>query len=127
VLFSVSYDNDWRFWELPAFVLIGVLMGIYGALFSKLNIRWAKLVRGGTWIKSYPVTEVALVTLFSYVPISPRITCARAGADSHSSPACSALLSFLNPYTRMSGTELVLSLLCASFSHRWWPFAINTN
>ncbi|KAL7415855.1 chloride channel [Mrakia frigida] len=87
VLFQVSYDNDWRFWELPVFVLIGVLMGIYGALFAKLNIRWAKHVRNGTWLKTHPITEVALVTLLT------------------------GLLSFLNPYTRMSGTELVLSLL----------------
>jgi chloride channel 3/4/5 len=26
VLFQVSYDSDWRFWELPVFVVIGVLM-----------------------------------------------------------------------------------------------------
>jgi hypothetical protein len=38
-----------------------------------------------------------------------------------------ALLSFLNPLTRLGGTELVLSLLCASFNSRcnasFEPFA----
>lgn len=68
---------------------------MYGAYFSKLNFRWSRHVRSGTWIKNYPVVEVILVTFVT------------------------AILSFLNPYTRMGGTELVYNLFaeCREGSH----------
>lgn len=43
-------------------------------------------MRNGTWLGKHPVSEVLLITLIT------------------------ALLSFLNPYTRMGGTELVYNL-----------------
>ncbi|EPQ57244.1 clc channel [Gloeophyllum trabeum ATCC 11539] len=86
VLFQVTYDKDWHAYELFFFVLLGVFGGVYGSYFSKLNYRWSRHVRNGTWLKTHPVSEVLLVTLVT------------------------ALLSFLNPYTRMGGTELVYNL-----------------
>ncbi|KAK1230447.1 hypothetical protein PQX77_006457 [Marasmius sp. AFHP31] len=86
VLFQVTYDKDWHAYELLPFLLLGVFGGVYGAYFSKLNIRWSRHVRNGTWLKTNPVAEVILVTLLTTV------------------------LCFLNPYTRMGGTELVYSL-----------------
>lgn len=87
VLFQVTYDRDWHSYELVFFLILGVFGGVYGAYFSKLNYRWSRHVRGGTWIKHHPIAEVALVTLIT------------------------TLLCFLNPYTRMGGTELVYNLL----------------
>ncbi|KAF9070548.1 chloride channel [Rhodocollybia butyracea] len=86
VLFQVTYGQDWHAFELLPFVILGVFGGVYGAYFSKLNFRWSRDVRNATWLKNHPVTEVLLVTL-----------------------ATSAFC-FLNPYTRMGGTELVGSL-----------------
>ncbi|KAK0212563.1 chloride channel [Desarmillaria ectypa] len=86
VLFQVTYDRDWHAYELFPFVLLGVFGGIYGAYFSKLNYRWSRHVRNGTWLKTHPVAEVLLVTLLTTV------------------------LCFLNPYTHMGGTELVYNL-----------------
>ncbi|KAK0226205.1 chloride channel [Armillaria fumosa] len=86
VLFQVTYDRDWHAYELFPFVLLGVFGGIYGAYFSKLNYRWSRHVRNGTWLKTHPVAEVLLVTLLTTV------------------------LCFVNPYTRMGGTELVYNL-----------------
>ncbi|KAG2043481.1 chloride channel [Suillus americanus] len=83
VLFQVTYDKDWHAYELIFFILLG---GVYGAYFSKLNYRWSRDVRGGTWLKAHPVAEVVLVTLLTTV------------------------LCFLNPYARMGGTELVYNL-----------------
>ncbi|CDO69130.1 hypothetical protein BN946_scf185042.g32 [Trametes cinnabarina] len=60
--------------------------GVYGAWFSKLNYRWSRDVRNATWLKRHPVVEVLLVTLVT------------------------AIFSFMNPYTRMGGTELVYNL-----------------
>ncbi|KAG8967232.1 hypothetical protein FRC03_010476 [Tulasnella sp. 419] len=86
VLFQVTYDKDWHAFELVPFLLLGIFGGIYGAYFSKLNYRWSKHVRNGTWLKSHPVVEVIIVTLVT------------------------SALGFLNVYTRMGGTELVYNL-----------------
>ncbi|KAK7472831.1 hypothetical protein VKT23_000938 [Stygiomarasmius scandens] len=86
VLFQVTYDRDWHAYELLPFLLLGVFGGVYGAYFSKLNFRWSRDVRNATWLKNYPVAEVLLVTFVT------------------------TLLCFLNPYTRMGGTELVYNL-----------------
>ncbi|KAF9012379.1 voltage-gated chloride channel [Cyathus striatus] len=113
VLFQVTYDKDWHAYELLPFLFLGLLGGVYGAYFSKLNYRWSKHVRNGTWMKSHPIAEVLLITF------------------------ATTLLCFLNPYTRMGGTELVYNLfsecqtgsrnshsgLCivdpGSFEHTW--------
>jgi len=86
VLFQVTYDKDWHAYELIFFLLLGVFGGVWGAYFSKLNIRWTRHVRNGTWLKAHPVVEVVLVTLVTTV------------------------LCFVNPYTRMGNTELVYNL-----------------
>ncbi|KAI6131653.1 chloride channel [Pisolithus croceorrhizus] len=86
VLFQVTYDKDWHAYDLIFFVMLGALGGVYGAYFSKLNYRWTRHVRNGTWIKDHSVVEVILVTLTT------------------------ALFCFLNPYARMGGTELVYNL-----------------
>lgn len=86
VLFQVTYDRDWHAYELGFFLLLGVFGGVYGAYFSKLNYRWSRHVRNKTWLKTHPVLEVLLVTLVT------------------------TFLCFLNPYTRMGGTELVYEL-----------------
>ncbi|KAF8829185.1 hypothetical protein HHX47_DHR3001043 [Lentinula edodes] len=83
---SLGDFKDWHAFELFPFVILGVFGGVYGAYFSKLNFRWSRDVRNATWLKDHPVIEVLLVTL-----------------------ATSAFC-FLNPYTRMGGTELVSAL-----------------
>ncbi|KAG2111266.1 chloride channel [Suillus discolor] len=86
VLFQVTYDKDWHAYELIFFIILGVLGGVYGAYFSKLNYRWSRDVRGGTWLKAHPVAEVILVTLVTTV------------------------LCLSSPYARMGGTDLVYNL-----------------
>ncbi|KAJ7072261.1 chloride channel [Mycena amicta] len=86
VLFQVTYDKDWHAFELLPFLLLGVFGGVYGAYFSKLNYRWSRDVRNKTWLKSHPIAEVMLITLLT------------------------SALCFLNPYTRMSGPELIFEL-----------------
>ncbi|KIY73112.1 hypothetical protein CYLTODRAFT_417357 [Cylindrobasidium torrendii FP15055 ss-10] len=86
VLFQVSYDKDWHAYELFPFLLLGVFGGVYGAYFSKLNYRWSRYVRNGTFLKSHPMFEVLAVTLLT------------------------TAFCFLNPYTQMGGTELVYNL-----------------
>ncbi|KAF9643360.1 hypothetical protein BDM02DRAFT_3191773 [Thelephora ganbajun] len=86
VLFQVTYDKDWHAQELLFFLVLGVFGGVYGAWFSKLNYRWSKNVRNKTWLKTHPVAEVILVT------------------------AITTMFAFINPYTKIGGTELVYKL-----------------
>lgn len=112
VLFQVTYDKDWHGYELVPFLILGLFGGVYGAYFSKLNYRWSKHVRNKTWLGKHPIVEVLLITLLT------------------------SIFCFLNPYTRMGGTELVYELfaecqtgktthsgLCVvnpgSFEHAW--------
>ncbi|KAF6761215.1 voltage-gated chloride channel [Ephemerocybe angulata] len=95
VLFQVTYDKDWHAYELVPFLFLGVFGGAYGAYFSKLNYWWSKHVRGKTWLGTHPIAEVLLIT------------------------SLTSILCFLNPYTRMGGTELVYNLFaeCRMGSH----------
>jgi chloride channel 3/4/5 len=86
VLFHVTYNIDWHAYELVPFLLLGLFGGVYGAYFSKLNYRWSRDVRDKTWLKDHPITEVLLIT------------------------AITTILSFVNGYTLMGGTELVYNL-----------------
>ena len=92
-MFEVSYQRlDWHSSEMLIFIFLGIAMGIYGALFCKLNIVWSKRVRQLAWVKKFPWLEVLLVTFVT------------------------ATVGWYNPYTRIAGTRLVEDLLseCAA-------------
>lgn len=55
--------QDWHSFELLGFLFLAVFGGVYGACFCRANIAWTKHVRNGTFLKSHPIVEVALVTL----------------------------------------------------------------
>ncbi|KAI0552877.1 chloride channel [Xylaria curta] len=63
VLFEVRYKIDWEWFELGAFILVGILGGAAGALFIKASRRWALSFRKISIIKKYPLFEVVLVAL----------------------------------------------------------------
>jgi len=95
-MFEVSYaKRDWHSSEIIIFVFLGVTMGIYGALFCKLNILWSKTFRQLRIIKRFPVIEVVLVVLLT------------------------ATVSWYNPFTRISGTRLVEDLLSECGAERF--------
>ncbi len=93
VLFQVTYDKEWHFYELVFFILIGVFGGIYGAVFTKLNMLWAKNVRAKTWMAKKPVSEVVMITIVT------------------------AIVSFFNGYMRMGGAELIADLFSECHEH----------
>jgi chloride channel 3/4/5 len=108
VLFAVTYTKEYHYWEFGIFIILGVFGGLYGALFSRLNIVWSREVRKKTWLSRHPITEVALVT------------------------ALTTVVSFMNPYTRLGGTELIAKLfadckydstspLCIDRTFAIWP------
>ncbi|KAL1922632.1 uncharacterized protein VTP21DRAFT_10171 [Calcarisporiella thermophila] len=108
VMFQVTYDRDWKFFELAGFLILGIFGGLFGVLFTKVNIGWSRF-RRNSWLNSYPVAEVLVVTLVT------------------------AVVSFWNPYTRMGLTELASELfnecspsddnegLCVNQISQMWP------
>jgi chloride channel 3/4/5 len=71
VLFQVTYHSGWHGFEMVPFALLGILGGLYGALFIKLNMRIAEWRRNKPFFKG-PVVEViavAFVTALVNYPI----------------------------------------------------------
>lgn len=85
VLFYVEYSKPWIFFELLPFILLGAIGGLIGTVFIRANIWWSRY-RKQSRIGQYPVTEVFVVTLIN------------------------AVVSYPNPYTRMSSTRLIYLL-----------------
>ena len=94
VLFQVRYVVDWKFFEIFAFILLGILGGLLGALFIKASRFWAKTFRRLPMIKQHPMLEVLLVAV------------------------ATGLASFWNKYTRLPVAELLLDVAapCDAFT-----------
>lgn len=66
VLYQVTYHSGWHAFELVPFAFIGVVGGLYGAMFIKLNMliaRWRSSPAKRTFLSTHPVLEVAIVAL----------------------------------------------------------------
>ncbi|KND04750.1 uncharacterized protein SPPG_00455 [Spizellomyces punctatus DAOM BR117] len=85
VLFAVEYKRAWHGFELPFFVLLGILGGLYGSFFIRMNIRVAAY-RKSSWLRHWVIAEVGVVAILT------------------------ALLSFAHPFLRVSTVELVANL-----------------
>ncbi|KAF2100761.1 hypothetical protein NA57DRAFT_65163 [Rhizodiscina lignyota] len=94
VLFEVRYLTDWKFFEIIAFILTGIIGGAMGALFIKASRFWARTFRRIPTIKRYPLFEVCLVALIT------------------------GLLSYWNRFTKLPVTELLFELAspCDAFT-----------
>ncbi|KAL5433612.1 hypothetical protein PMIN07_011073 [Paraphaeosphaeria minitans] len=60
VLYQVTYHSGWHDFELVPFAFLGILGGLYGGLFTKLNMRIAEWRQNRSYLKA-PVTEVVIV------------------------------------------------------------------
>lgn len=85
-MFEVRYLRDWEFFEMGAFILLGMLGGAAGALFIKGSRLWARTFRRIHVIKKWPLLEVMLVALVT------------------------GIVGFWNPYTKPAVAELLLAL-----------------
>ncbi|KAI8928769.1 chloride channel [Entophlyctis helioformis] len=66
VLFQITFRREWHGFELPFFILLGALGGLYGSLFIRLNVWYASYRKTG-WLKNWPISEVACVALVTAV------------------------------------------------------------
>ena len=86
VMFEVRYLTDWAFFELVAFIAVGMLGGAAGAIFIKASRSWAKSFRKIPVVKRWPLFEVVLVALLT------------------------GLVSYWNPYTKVPVAKLLFNL-----------------
>ena len=93
VLYQVTYTSGWHDFEMVPFALLGIVGGLYGGLFIKLNMRIARWRRTSRWAKT-PVLEVLTITLIT------------------------ALINFPNVFMRAQSSELVYMLFaeCAAIT-----------
>lgn len=84
VLYQVTYHSGWHTFELLPFAIIGIIGGLYGAMFIKLNMRVAAWrASEKNYFHNHPVLEVVAVSLLT------------------------ALVSFPLTFLRAQSTELV--------------------
>ncbi|KII92648.1 hypothetical protein PLICRDRAFT_37425 [Plicaturopsis crispa FD-325 SS-3] len=66
VLFQVTYDRDWHFFEIIFFVVLGIFGGLYGAFVVKFNLQVAAFRR--KYLAKHGVAEaVALATITAMI------------------------------------------------------------
>ncbi|KJA27826.1 hypothetical protein HYPSUDRAFT_34980 [Hypholoma sublateritium FD-334 SS-4] len=66
VLFQVTYDRDWHFFEIIFFVILGIFGGLYGAFVIKFNLQVAAFRRNH--LANHGVAEaVTLATLTAII------------------------------------------------------------
>lgn len=91
VLYQVTYSSGWHGFEVVPFAILGVMGGLYGGVFIKLNMKIAKWRKESRWASS-PILEVLAVSLIT------------------------AIINFPNKFMRAQSSELVYMLFaeCAN-------------
>ncbi len=71
VMFQVSYDRTWHFFELIFFVFIGVFGGLYGAFVIKWNLRMAAFRK--KYLSQWPITESVVLAALTAILCYPNM------------------------------------------------------
>lgn len=61
VMFQVSYDRDWHFFEIVFYIILGIFGGLYGAFVIKWNLRVQAFRK--KYLAKYAVMEATLLAL----------------------------------------------------------------
>ncbi|TFK83399.1 Cl-channel protein [Polyporus arcularius HHB13444] len=66
VLFQVTYDRDWHFFEIMFFVILGIFGGLYGAFVVRFNLKVASFRK--RYLGNHAIAEaVALATITAMI------------------------------------------------------------
>lgn len=84
VLFEVTYDTTWHYFELPLYALLGVFGGVYGIIVLRLNKRVAGFRK--KYLANYAVREVVVLAVLT------------------------ASISYFNQFLRLDMTEVMQEL-----------------
>ncbi|ORZ17766.1 chloride channel [Absidia repens] len=71
VMFQVSYDREWHFFEYLFVIVIGIFGGLYGALVIKYNIFVAEIRK--KYLKDYPVLEASILAFVTALIAFPNV------------------------------------------------------
>lgn len=93
VLYQVTYSSGWHGFEMVPFAILGIIGGLYGGVFIKLNMNIARWRKTSRWAGT-PVLEVLAVALLT------------------------AVVNFPNKFMRAQSSELVYTLFaeCANLT-----------
>ena len=69
VMFQVSYDRDWHFFEILFYIIIGVFGGLYGALVIKWNLRVQAFRK--KYLTKYAILEATLLAAATAIVAYP--------------------------------------------------------
>ena len=91
VLYQVKYSSGWHGFEMAPFALLGIIGGLYGGLFIKINMKVARWRKVSGWAET-PILEVLAMAV------------------------CTAIINFPNKFMRAQSSELVYMLFaeCAT-------------
>ncbi|KIY01539.1 uncharacterized protein Z520_03091 [Fonsecaea multimorphosa CBS 102226] len=74
VLYQVTYTTGWHSFELAPFILLGIIGGIYGGMFIKLNMLVARVRRSASYpFRNRPLLEILVVSAISAVINYPNL------------------------------------------------------
>ncbi|KAG1413676.1 hypothetical protein G6F58_007349 [Rhizopus delemar] len=71
VMFQVSYDRDWHFFEYLFVIIIGLFGGLYGTLVIKYNLLVAKFRKNV--LKDFPIMEAAILAFATALIAYPNV------------------------------------------------------
>lgn len=83
ILLETDFGTTWHVAQLPFFIAIGVLGGLYGAMFCYLNIAWAKSFRRTTLVVNSPIIECAMICLLTTI-----VSCKLSIQENHLKRVC---------------------------------------
>jgi len=85
VIFEVTYDHVWHYFELVSFIIVAMMGGIIGSFFIRMNIKMCYF-RKRSGLRLYPITEAMTVA------------------------GITAIISYLNPYLSGNSGETIGAL-----------------
>ncbi|EMD69629.1 hypothetical protein COCSADRAFT_106384 [Bipolaris sorokiniana ND90Pr] len=71
VMFNVSYDRSWHFFEIVFYLIIGVFGGLYGAFVIKWNLKMQVFRK--KYLAAYPITEAVTLAVITGVICYPNM------------------------------------------------------
>ncbi|CAG8788416.1 7408_t:CDS:2, partial [Racocetra persica] len=65
VMFQVTYDREWHYFEIVFFVILGAFGGLYGTLVTRFNIKVQYFRK--KYLKDYAVTEAVILAVITAI------------------------------------------------------------
>lgn len=69
VMFQVSYDRDWHFFEVTFYIILGIFGGLYGAFVMKWNLRVQAFRK--KYLAKYAILESTFLAFFTAIIAYP--------------------------------------------------------